>query len=282
MPSLFRRSDFGPGRAMHGGDLDREIHFTSDLDDNQGTRTMEYYQIAQMLAPINEALKSLAAKTANVAGRRPADGYAAAAEKALSKARRAMIKAQSDDDEDRDGETDEELLAEVDRCLARAKKLLLQAHEADEPEEAVEDAAAGLRKARLTRAGMIARPTPAAAAAAKSDAGNKALTKATAELDRQCETVKNGLAEIVGLLAKRNGGQPAPMSHIMAKASTGPEIPSNHQIEQMLEGGHLTSAAAMEAKMLRSILHQGGLEEAKDRIKKSPHGGVRMLFDAFK
>ena len=267
---------------MTGGDLDREVTLSSDLDPNQGQRTMEYYQIAQMLAPMAEAMKALAAR---VVTRRPADGYAAAAEKSLVKARRAMIKAQSDDDEDRDGESDEELLAEVDRCLARAKKLLLQAHESDEPEADVDDAAAGLRKARLTRAGMIARPTPAATAAAaaavKSDASAASVAKATQEISAQADKLQHDLAGVVAMLAQRSGVA-SPMSHIMKAVDTGPAIPTNTQIAEKLEAGQLTSAAAMEAKMLRSILHQGGYEEVKNRINKSPFEGVRQLFDAFK
>jgi hypothetical protein len=63
---------------MHGGDLDREINLSSDLDDNQGPHTMEYRQITQMLAPMAEAMKVLAAQTATaarLATKRPADGY---------------------------------------------------------------------------------------------------------------------------------------------------------------------------------------------------------------
>jgi hypothetical protein len=283
MSSLFKRSDFGPGRAMTGADLNREVHLSSDLDDNQGPRTMEYYQIAQMLAPMAEAMKALAANTthaARLAGNRRADGYAHAAEKALSKARRAMIKAQSDDEEDRDGETDEELLAEVDRCLARAKKLLLQAHEADEPEADVDDVAAGIRKARLTRAGMIARPTPAAVAAsaatAKAAVTDAAMAKATAQLNAQADRMQHDLASVVALLHTRTGVTHAPMSHI-AKAANDP-LPSLRDIEGAIEGGVLERTHGGDARMIRNIALQGDVIAARTRRDASKSTGIHTLF----
>jgi len=212
------------------------------------------------------------------------DGYAAAAQKALSKAKRLIVKAESDDPEDReDGESDEDAANEIERLLKKVKRLLLQAHEADEE---TDDTAASYSKAKASLAVLKAKVKPAKAGATAvttvtDAAAQKAMTKATQAISDQADSLQRGLSDVVALLHQR-GGQPAPMVHILKAAnSDGPAIPSNAEIAHMLEAGRLTTEGGIQAKLVKNLLQQGATKEAADRIKKSPSEGVRQLFHRF-
>jgi hypothetical protein len=286
--SLFSNDLYDEPRGMHGAAAVAQVAHSSDLDPNQPGRTLEYYHLAQMLAPVAQAMKSLAAKvdtTARTAGNRFADdSHTGAAMKCLSKAKRLTIKAQSDDPEDRDdGDTDEEIAAEIDRCLARAKKLLLRAHEADENEDGVDEVFKSLLKARVSRAGLVIKASPAAvkaaAVGAKATATDARMKKALSDVDAMAATLQGGLAEVVGLLSQRSGVHVPP--HLL-KADTGPAIPTNHAIEQMVEAKQLSTSDAIQAKVVRNLLQQGATKEAANRINKTTSEGVRLLFGDFR
>jgi hypothetical protein len=262
----------GPAHAMHG-------FGTAAFDANsdyaqQGILQEQFVALARQVdenISHMQTLKSFFLRKAGVSSTAGyGDSYAVAAQKALSKAKRLIVKAESGDPEDReDGETDEDVANEIERLLKKVKRLLLQSHEADEAE--TDDVAASYSKAKASLAVLKAKVKPVATATAKAGdttatdaAAAKAMTRATQAIGDQADSLQRGLSDVVALLHQR-GGQPAPMSHILAKAanSDGPAIPSNRQIAEMLEAGQLTSAAAMEAKMLRSILHQGERRKSK-------------------
>jgi hypothetical protein len=285
MPNPFPRSDFGPAKTMHGGAVDREIHHNSDLTEQTGALNVAYVDIARSFGAMNETLKSPAAVVQRRGG--AIDGsYAAAAAEKLAKAKRLLIKAESDDPEDRD-ESDEEPAVEIERLLKKVKKLLLAAHEADED---VDDTFAAYTKAKVSLATLKAKtPAPAAVAAAKDDAANARLAKAAQELDRQVTTLQGGLAECVALLSKRNGGLPAPRAHIMkaegAANDTGPAailkakgLPSNADIEAAIESGALPATHGADARMIRNIPLHDDLVAARARRDASSITGIRTLF----
>ena len=172
-----------PGRGAHGFDAERQIAMSSDLAP-QGERQREYEATASMLSETVRKAVEAAMKTAQPATTAKAEdeGYLPRVEKALKDAKKALIKAEDDDEDE-----DEESVEKAVRLIEKAKKLLAKAEEEDEDEEKVEKARTTLKAVRKSLKTL--QDDRAVAAKAKADAAT-ALEAAKAAETLKVEAVK--------------------------------------------------------------------------------------------
>jgi NADH dehydrogenase/NADH:ubiquinone oxidoreductase subunit G len=276
---MFNRNSFGRPRAAHGFDADREVEISSDLGE-QGTRQREYESLARLLGGVAETAKSLANIIQTRQGSDDEQTHTWVATRCLKKARLAIRKAESSDEDD-EGEGDEAeregQIEKAENWIAKAKRNLLNAEEYNEPETDLAKAAATFRKVskavkdlKTERAAKAAAPMAAqlAAVSAKAEAlqgemrkfavelGGVSRSGATdaevARLSAKAAVLKGSLKGILALI----GGQaaaagPAP---VVVKSETTDTPNYLARIASADATGSLTGHEVLQAKVIAGRL----------------------------
>jgi hypothetical protein len=279
MTSLFKPSDFGPERGMHGAAASAQVSYNSDFGP-QGIRQSEYISLARQCDDNIQTLKSLRANFLRCAGTTAGNDTDTTLGQFNATMRKARIQLSKSEAADEDGEREDASTAcqNAAKLLQRAAKLLAAAEEDVESEEddaALESAKTAYRKCKARLTALKAKtPAPAAAPAAGTPA---AVQEAAKALDKQVDVLKGQLAEVVEMIGSRSRGAGVPPNFAVIKseaANTDEPTSIRQRIAHLQDTGIIDVNTAIEAKGLANRLAlvksgQGDLEEFRHHLARS-------------